>query len=156
MVGANGRRVSSGSRFSKHFHMANGWCKQTEKDKSGYNYTGKADSTLDLTLHLGWLLDQSTIDSSVQLGACLGSCVYEIMAQSGSCITTMWKMNSFTVVTNDNYNWARIQTYNTIHHYSLSLLISIFTSNMQKLEMAEPTPSTSNVQVLNFTHIFYI
>ena len=42
--------------------MANGGCKQTEKDKFGYNYTGKSHSTLDLTLHLSWLLDQSTID----------------------------------------------------------------------------------------------
>ena len=47
MVRPNGRRVSTGSSFSKHFHMANGGCKQTEKDKFGYNYTGKSHSTLD-------------------------------------------------------------------------------------------------------------
>ena len=29
MVGSNGRRVSTGSGFSKHCHMANGGCKQT-------------------------------------------------------------------------------------------------------------------------------
>ena len=51
----------TGSGFSKHLHMANGGCKQTEKDKSGCSYTGKAASTLDLTLHLSWLLGQSTI-----------------------------------------------------------------------------------------------
>ena len=31
----------TGSGFSKHLHMANGGCKQTEKDKSGCSYTGK-------------------------------------------------------------------------------------------------------------------
>ena len=42
--------------------MANGGCKQTQKDKSECTYTGKGASTPDLTLDLSWLLDQSTID----------------------------------------------------------------------------------------------
>ena len=40
--------------------MANGGCKQTQKDQS--EYTGKGVSTLNLTLDLSWLLDQSTVD----------------------------------------------------------------------------------------------
>ena len=80
----------AGSGFTKHFHMANGGCKQTWR-----MYTNRKEQFFmqlhwQRTFYTGFNFESQLAFRSinnrlsfVQLGACLGSCVYEIMAQSG-------------------------------------------------------------------------